>query len=109
MSEFYQSLSEAAHRRIDHAFADADALRHATLARIQARCHGYDWDEQALVEWSEYRRAAVYKVLALKQQEFAAIGITEHELRNIMRDELDAAAYSLELTHAEKRAVSSGR
>lgn len=102
-------LSKEARIRIDDAYLLQQSIRDAALARIDARC-GHDsdkWNGAARAEWSAAKMQAAEAVLSVIASEMMAIGKEGRELEEILGDELEGAASSLELTGLERRAVWS--
>ena len=104
-------LSEAARRRVSAAHAEADLIQTRALAAIESRYRGenggktfadYLTSGPAAIELAESRLKAAMTVLSVAKEEYMAAGKSDHELRQLMKDEIDAAAHSLELTTIQR-------
>ena len=108
-------LSEAARRRISDAHADAELIRTRALAAIEARYYSeldraesfstYLATGRAAIEWAKAKVQAALRVLTVVRDEFRAAGCSRRELLQIMEDELDDAASSLELPTFQRNLV----
>ena len=100
-------LPRPARLRIDRAYLEQQAIREAALAKILARA-GADYSEWGPAErelLSAARIEAAYTILSAYVKEFSLIGKSGTELERIVREQLEATAYSLELPQAEQNAV----
>lgn len=102
-------LSRAARLRIDDAYFQQQAIRNEADARIVA-AYGLlekNWAPAAWTQLSEAKMAAAFTVLSVVVQELMGVGKQGAELWDIVRDELEGAANSLQLGELERRAVYS--
>jgi hypothetical protein len=87
-------LSEAAKKRIDKAFDEGSKARDLVL---KTYIYG-DSESQLALAAANFNYAL--SVLSVKAAELKAAGIRNEKLREIMREEIEGAAYSLELGDA---------
>jgi hypothetical protein len=109
------ALSVTAQRRIADAHADSDLIRARALAKIEVRYRSErksrmtlgDYCEigPAAIEWSDAKMQSALAVLVVMRDEFIAAGRSRRELLEIMEDEAEGAAHSLELTKLQRNVV----
>jgi hypothetical protein len=103
-------LSRPARIRINKAYLRQQSIRDCALARIYARrssLSSRDWQDAELEIWSEAIQQAAFTVLSVKAEEFFAVNLRDPELSGIMREDLDAATFSLELRDVDRMALST--
>lgn len=97
-----------ARRRIGDCYLKQQSIRELALAAIHAR-GGIAWEQDGncRAEWSRAKMQAALEVLSQYVVELLAIGKTDNALEDMIRDELEGAANSLELSSMEREAVWS--
>lgn len=95
-------LSETAQLRISKAYIQAQAASWEGQANIDAKHLEGDADA-ADFEQNQANLRAARIVLAVLFEEYQSAGLALHERRTAMQEEVEAAAYSLELHQSQQR------
>jgi ribosome-binding protein aMBF1 (putative translation factor) len=100
-------LSLEARKRIQRARIEAEKFILETEVAIEAR-HPLDWDSD---EANSLRSKARFKhakaALTVYRREFSRIDIPERAYRKFMKDEIEAASTSLQLTQTQQRLLET--
>jgi hypothetical protein len=101
-------LSPEARKRIHRALVEAQKFIWKTEVAIETREHPLDWDSH---EANSLRNKARFKnakaALSVYRREFSRLGIPERAYRKFMKDEIEAASNSLQLTQAQQRLLET--
>ncbi len=97
-------LSVEARKRIQRARIEAQKFIWETEVLIEMRGQPLDWDSD---EANSLRSKARFKnakaALSVYRREFSRLGIPERAYRKFMKDEIESASNSLQLTQAQQR------
>ncbi len=97
-------LTEDARRRLARAHSEADRIRAEAEAKIDAKGIGSD---KAHYERNQANLKAARAVLKTASKEYAAIGFPLNKYRECIKEEIESAAYSLELYDSQRRLLET--
>jgi hypothetical protein len=103
-------LSVEARKRIQRARIEAQKFIWETEVSIEAQeaLHRLDWDsDEANALRSKARFKNAKAALSVYRREFSRIGIPERAYRKFMKDEIESASNSLQLTQAQQRLLET--